>query len=105
MLPEDAYAVRPATAADAPALAELAALEGRPPLVGHVLVAEVAGLPTAALSPADGRAVADPYQDTAVLVAILRAHAASPQAQVRRRASDRTSRVASPASRLRPAAA
>ncbi len=72
MLPADAYAVRRATAADQPVLMELAALDLQAPIDGPVLIAEVAGLATAAISLADGRVLADPYQDTAELAAILR---------------------------------
>jgi hypothetical protein len=75
VLPADCYAVRDATDADAGPLAELAALDGQPPLSGPALIAEVGGLPTAAISLRDGRVIADCYQDCDELAAILRAHA------------------------------
>jgi hypothetical protein len=90
LLPTDAYTVRAATAADLAELVVLAELDGQAPISGPALVADVAGLPTAAISLRDGRVIADPYQDTAALASILRVHVASLAAlRRRRRFSDR----------------
>ena len=73
----DALVIRPAYPDDATTLARLAALDSRRPLPtgGPVLVAERDGQILAALSTADGRAIADPFSPTADLVALLRLHA------------------------------
>ena len=71
----DALTVRRATRDDAAVLADLAALDSAAPLAGDVLLAEVAGVPVAALSTTDGRAVADPFSFTAGVVAVLRVRA------------------------------
>ena len=70
-----ALGIRWACMHDAPALARLAALDSAAPLRGEVLVAEVDGVLRAALSPAEGRAIADPFEPTAELVALLRLRA------------------------------
>jgi hypothetical protein len=64
--------IRRAGPHDAPALCRLAALDSAAPLRGEILVAEVDGVALAALSLADGSAVADPFARTAELVALLR---------------------------------
>ena len=74
-LPADSYVVRAATTADALALLELTVMADERPITGRALIAEVGGIPTAALSLAEGRIVADPYQDCGALVAALRAQA------------------------------
>jgi hypothetical protein len=67
--------LRPATAADARALAVLAALDSAEHLPPAPLdVAEVGGELRAAVSRADGSAVADPFHPTAALVSVLREH-------------------------------
>ena len=71
----DALTVRRATHDDAAVLADLAALDSAAPLTGDVLLAELAGTPVAALSTADGRAVADPFAFTAGVVTVLRVRA------------------------------
>ena len=68
--------VRRADHRDAPALAALAQLDSAAPLAEPVLVAEAAGRPRAALSLADGAAIADPFHPSANLVELLRVHAA-----------------------------
>jgi hypothetical protein len=68
--------VRPATPADAAALADLAALDSARPLEGDVVLAEAGGGVVAALS-ADGRAIADPFALTADVVDVLRVRARS----------------------------
>ncbi|MGZ4170014.1 MAG: hypothetical protein ACXVRN_01490 [Solirubrobacteraceae bacterium] len=89
--------IRPSYADDELALARLAALDsaaGPPP--APVLVAEVDGTLSAALSLHDGSAIADPFRPTAQVVALLRAHAAAvPPAPRRRRRALRLSLAAS----------
>jgi hypothetical protein len=87
----DASAIRPATAADARALARVAALDSQRPLAAPVLLAEEGGVAVAAISLADGRVVADPFRPSAAAVAGLRArvralHAARPRRRSRWRA-------------------
>ena len=67
--------IRAATNGDGPALARLAALDSAPVPFGPVLLAEVDGLPKAALSVADDRVIGDPFARTAELVELLRVHA------------------------------
>ena len=81
--------IRPGYADDERALHRLAALDsaaGAPP--APLLVAEVDGELSAALSLTDGSSIADPFRPTAQIVALLRAHAAAvtpaPQRQRRR---------------------
>jgi hypothetical protein len=64
--------VRRASTQDAAQLLRLAALDSADMPSGDVLVAESSGRPVAALSLADGRAVADPFEHTAELVELLR---------------------------------
>ena len=64
--------IRRAGPHDAPALCRLAALDSALPLTGEVLLAEVDGEPRAALSLADGAAIADPFAPTTALVELLR---------------------------------
>lgn len=74
----DALVIRPAYPDDAAALERLARLDSQRPFVGRTgpaLVAERDGRILAALSVADGRAIADPFAPTADLVALLRLHA------------------------------
>ena len=63
--------IRFASAADAPALADLAALDSSRVPTGDVLVAQVGGELWAALSLADGHAVADPLRPSADAVLVL----------------------------------
>jgi hypothetical protein len=74
------YVIRLATDADAEVLGRLAALDAQPPLEGAILVGELHGEPVAALSLADDRAVADPFQPTAHLLASMRVRARGLQA-------------------------
>jgi hypothetical protein len=82
MFSSNAYAIRVATPDDEPVLRALAALDSRPALGGPALIGEIDRWPAAALSPADGRLVAVPFQPTAQLAVHLRCV---------RRASSRTS--------------
>lgn len=75
-------AIRPACRADEPALERLAALDSARALAEPILVASVDGEVRAALSLADGRAIADPFERTAELVALLSVRATG---SVRRR--------------------
>jgi hypothetical protein len=63
--------IRRANPHDAPALCRLAALDSAEPLGGEILLAEVEGEAAAALSLADGTAIADPFRPTAALVELL----------------------------------
>jgi hypothetical protein len=69
------YGIRRATAADATALERLAALDSQSALSDPILLAEVDGTPVAAISLADGRAIADPFRRTAHVVGALRTRA------------------------------
>lgn len=68
--------LRRAEPADAAALDRLAELEEATPLTGDILLAERGGAVVAALSPADGRAIADIFVPTAGAVKLLRDWAA-----------------------------
>lgn len=60
---------------DAPDLLRLAQLDSAEPLADPILVAEVSGRLTAALSLAEDRVIADPFVHTAGTVELLRARA------------------------------
>jgi hypothetical protein len=77
MTPIIAYTIRLAAGADRCAVEQLAALDGRRPLPGEVLVAEKDGDVVAALSLEDRRVAADPFRRTADARALLEARAAS----------------------------
>ena len=63
--------VRRSTSADDGALASLAALDSASPPIGPALVAEADSRLLAALPLGSGRAIADPFESTAELVALL----------------------------------
>ncbi|HET9103399.1 MAG TPA: hypothetical protein VFN55_08595 [Solirubrobacteraceae bacterium] len=92
--------LRAAGPADAGPLRRLAALDSACVPAPPLLLAEVDGVLRAALSLADGRAIADPFQRTAGLIALLRAQVAA-QAEVRPRRP--AVRRAARRPRLRPA--
>jgi hypothetical protein len=71
MFPANAYVIRQATIDDDRTLERLAALDSQRPLSGRTLIGEVDGTPAAAISMADGRVVADPFQSTAHLLPVL----------------------------------
>jgi hypothetical protein len=71
MYPANSYAIRRTTEADEPTLRRLAKLDSQRPLDGPVLIGEIRGLPAAAVSLADGRVIADPFQTTVHLRQIL----------------------------------
>jgi hypothetical protein len=68
--------IRLASLADAPALARLAALDSACVPDGSVLLAERDGVVAAALALESGSVIADPFQLTEELVALLRLRAA-----------------------------
>jgi hypothetical protein len=77
--------IRPGYADDERALHRLAALDSAASLPpAPLLVAELDGELSAALSLTDGSAVADPFRPTAEIVALLRAHAAAARPTPRR---------------------
>ena len=69
------YCIRPAVHADDAALARLAEVDSQPALTGDVLLAEVRGIPVAAIALADGRTIGDPFRHTAVAQDELRVRA------------------------------
>jgi hypothetical protein len=64
--------IRPARSSDVTALLALAALDSQPALSGDAVIAEVCGRTVAAIDPASGRAIADPFEPTADVVELLR---------------------------------
>ena len=68
--------VRSATAADEQALSRLAALDSAGPLSGSAIVAEADARIVAALPLGAGRPIADPFEPSASLVALLELRAA-----------------------------
>jgi hypothetical protein len=77
---EPAVLIRSASAADAPALARLSALDERELPAGERLIGEIGGRIVAALEVCSGRTIADPFVATAGVVELLDLRAA----QVRR---------------------
>jgi hypothetical protein len=63
--------IRQATEDDQQALRRLAELDSERPLAAPALIADLRGEPAAAISLADGRIVADPFKNTAVLRQLL----------------------------------
>jgi|tagenome__1003787_1003787.scaffolds.fasta_scaffold20569277_2 hypothetical protein len=72
MFPANAYVIRRATDDDGYALSRLAQLDGQRPLAGQILIGEIDGRAAAAISLIDSRVVADPFEATAQLSALLR---------------------------------
>jgi hypothetical protein len=70
MFAANAYVIRHAIGAE-----RIAELDSQRPLTGPALIGEIDGRPAAAISLTDGRVVADPFQHTASLVALLRMRA------------------------------
>jgi hypothetical protein len=68
--------VRHSTAADELQLARLAALDSAKPITGSALVAESQARIVAALPLGSGRPIADPFEPSAELVALLETRAA-----------------------------
>jgi hypothetical protein len=71
----DTLTIRRATSADAAALERLARLDSRRPTAAPHLVADAGGRLVAAVSLADGTAVADPFVPSAPAVDLLRERA------------------------------
>jgi len=76
MTERSVIAIRPAAADEGGVVRRLAELDSAAPPDGPVLLALVDGAPVAALALADDRVVADPFEPTADVVALLRTHAA-----------------------------
>jgi hypothetical protein len=83
MLSSNAFVIRRATEADRPALRRLAELDSQRPIREPVLIGELGGEPAAAISLADGRVVANPFEHTALLVSHVRMRAAGTTAHAR----------------------
>jgi hypothetical protein len=84
------YVLRHARYDDADAIRRLAALDSQREPAAPVLLGEIDGRPAAALSLADGRVVADPFERTGPLLSYLRVrarsiHAAEAEPSLRRR--------------------
>ena len=77
--------IRPGYADDHLALVRLAALDSAQVPAEPLLVAEMDGEMSAALSLRDGTSIADPFRPTAAVVALLRAHAATAERTPRKR--------------------
>lgn len=67
--------IRPGYADDETSVRRLAALDSAPVPAPPLLLAEGDGVLRAALSTADGTAIADPFYHSAALLSLLRAHA------------------------------
>jgi hypothetical protein len=77
-------AIRRATEADRVTIERLAELDSAPAPTGDVLIAAVDGEPLAAIGLATGAVVADPFEPTADLVALLSMRARSLREPARR---------------------
>jgi hypothetical protein len=80
MFTANTYLIRPARDADQPALRRLAFLDSAEPLNGRILVAEIDGVPAAAMSLDERRTIADPFQRSGALRVHLRLRAAAVEA-------------------------
>jgi hypothetical protein len=78
--------LRPALPADGAALRAVAARDSRALPEGPLLLAEVAGIPIAAIATRTGEVVADPFWPTSAAVAALRAAVGDVRAPRARRA-------------------
>ena len=85
MTSSTALTIRPATAADADALHNLAQLDSQRLHRGDHVLAEADGSLIAAVAVADGTSYADPFVRSAGVVALLRSHVAATNAKRRRR--------------------
>jgi len=75
MYPSHNIVIRQALDEDVRTLIGLAALDSRANLTGPALIAEIDGVPRAALDLGDGSVAADPFAPTAELVELLRLRA------------------------------
>ena len=80
---DETITIRTSRETDAGELLRLAALDSADPIRGDALVAEVNGRLRAALPLDGGHAIADPFTESAHVVALLRAHAAALGAEPR----------------------
>jgi hypothetical protein len=77
MHPEQTLVIRPAGPGDRTRIARLAQLDGKRGLYGdRILIAELDGVPRAALALCGGEVVADPFHPTAALIEVLKLRAA-----------------------------
>jgi hypothetical protein len=67
----DRYVIRMGTADDDGALRRLAELNGQRPLAGSALIAEIDEVPVAAVSLADERVIAHPFQPIGIVRQLL----------------------------------
>jgi hypothetical protein len=77
MYPSHSIVIRHSLDEDVRTLAGLAILDSRPELRGPALLAEVDGVPRAALDLSDGSVAADPFVPTTEIVELLRLRARS----------------------------
>jgi hypothetical protein len=77
MFPANAFTIRVAGDDDLDALRRLAEVDSQTALGGRILIAEDGGVPVAALSVDDGRAIADPFRRTATALTLLRMRASA----------------------------
>ena len=84
MLPTNLYAIRPAGIDDEAVLRRLSQLDSKRTLAGPALIGEIDGGAVAAISLADGRVAADPFQRTEHLAAHLRLRAGNYRSYVQR---------------------
>lgn len=75
--PLEPVIIRPAVAADRPAIEQIAALESKPAPTGRPLVAITGGRIEVVLDPDTGEALADPFRPTERTVRLVRAYAES----------------------------
>jgi hypothetical protein len=102
MYPSHSIVIRHSLEEDVRAVAGLAILDSRPELRRPALIAEVDGVPRAALDLSDGSVAADPFAPTRELVELLRVRARGMAAAQGERASWRA-RVKAMARRPQPA--
>jgi hypothetical protein len=95
------YTLRMASDGDGAAVRHLADLDSRPSIDGSALIAEIDGVPVAAMSLARGDVVADPFRPTADAVELLEARARSLRDRYSSSGWRRTGLRAAPASSSR----
>jgi hypothetical protein len=86
---DDSVVIRVARESDGAALEQLARLDSAVVPAGDVLVAEADGEIVAALAPASGERIADPFRRTAALLELLAVRAGSRRAAERRGLAER----------------
>ena len=92
----NAFTIRTAAESDDATLEWLSALSGQPSLRRPALIADVDGMPTAAISHVDGRVVSDPFRPAPGLAAQLRLHRSGWRGHGRRDSARRHVRAALP---------